>query len=162
MRTVDIHNNEEITAIIKSCKTCFVGMADENGQPYVLPMNFGYGNGEIILHSAPSGRMIDILHQNPKVCVTFLQGEELCWMHEHMACSYRVKSKSILVEGTVRFVTDYEEKEQYLHRMMKQYSDRTFKFNSPAVKNVAIMVVKADNLSAKEFGAPPKTPWVKK
>ncbi|TKG90092.1 pyridoxamine 5'-phosphate oxidase family protein [Puteibacter caeruleilacunae] len=162
MRTVIIENQQEIEDVIKSCKTCYIGMSDSSGQPYVLPMNFGYADDEFILHSAPTGRMIDILKENPKVCITLCDGDELCWMHEKVACSYRVKSKTIVAEGEVRFIEDFDEKEQYLHKMMKQYTDRTFKFGAPAVRNVCIFVVKPANLSAKEFGATPNTPWVKK
>lgn len=161
MRTVKIENKEEIAEIIKSCRTCFLGMADENGAPYVLPMNFGFNGTEIILHSAPEGRMVETLKSNPKVCVTFCQGDELAYMHEQVACSYRVKSKTVVAEGTVRFVTDFDEKEQYLHQMMKQYSNREFKFGAPAVKNVCIAVMPIDTVGAREFGAPPTADWTR-
>ena len=39
MRTLFIENRDEINRIIQSCKTCYLAMS-ENGQPYVLPMNF--------------------------------------------------------------------------------------------------------------------------
>lgn len=158
MRTLIIENRTEIEEIIQSCKTCYVAMS-ENDVPYVLPMNFALAGDVVILHSDQSGRMWEMLHQNPKVCINWTLGEELAWQDVRVGCSYRVKSKSVLVEGTVEFVDDYDEKERCLHLLMAQYSDRTFKFNTPAVKNVGILKVHIEKISAKEFGAKAVTPW---
>lgn len=160
MRTLTIEDNIEIEKIIKSCKTCYVAMS-ENDVPYVLPMNFALDGDAVILHSDQSGRMWETLHKNPKVCINWTLGEELAWQDVRVGCSYRVKSKSALVEGTVEFIDDYDEKERCLHLLMAQYSDREFKFNAPAVKNVGIMKVQIEKISAKEFGAKAVTPWNK-
>lgn len=157
MRTLQIEKRAEIEEIIKSCKTCYVAMA-LNNEPYVLPLNFALDGNVVILHSDQSGRMWETLHKNPKVCINWMLGEELAWQDVRVGCSYRVKSKSALVEGTVEFVDDYDEKERCLHLLMARYSDRKFKFNAPAVKNVGIMKVQIEKISAKEFGAKAFTP----
>ena len=158
MRTLIIEDRSEIEKIIQSCKTCYVAMSD-NDAPYVLPMNFALEGDVVILHSDQSGRMWETLHKNPKVCINWTLGEELAWQDVRVGCSYRVKSMSVLVEGAVEFVDDYTEKERCLHLLMAQYSDRKFKFNAPAVKNVGIMKVHIEKISAKEFGAKAVTPW---
>jgi hypothetical protein len=157
MRTLQIENRAETEEIIKSCKTCFVAMS-LNDEPYVLPMNFALDGDVVILHSEQSGRMWETLHKNPKVCINWTLGEELAWQDVRVGCSYRVKSKSVVVEGTVEFIDEYDEKERCLHLLMAQYSDRKFKFNAPAVKNVGIMKVRIEKISAKEFGAKAVTP----
>ena len=158
MRTLLIENRDEINAIIKACKTCYLAMA-ENNEPYVLPMNFALENDTVILHSAQSGRMWETLKKNPKVCINWTLGEELKWQDERVGCSYRVKSKSVLVEGEVEFIDDYNEKYRLLEVLMTQYSNREFKFNEPAVKNVGIIKVNIIKITAKEFGAKAVTPW---
>jgi hypothetical protein len=158
MRTLFIENKSEIEQIIKACKTCYLAMS-ENNMPYVLPMNFALDGNCIILHSAPSGRMWKTLKKNPKVAINWTLGEDLAWQDVRVGCSYRVKSKSVLVEGKVEFVEDYNEKYRLLKMLMTQYSDREFKFNEPAVKNVGIVKVHIENISAKEFGAKAVTPW---
>lgn len=160
MRTYSIENQTEIEAIIKACKTCYVAMADEN-IPYVLPMNFALDGNTIILHSAQHGRMWETLKKNPNVCINWTLGEELAWQDEHMGCSYRVKSKTVLVEGKVEIIDEYQEKERMLHLLMAQYSEREFKFNAPAVNNVGMIKVHIHHVSAKEFGAKAVTPWNK-
>lgn len=159
MRTVFIDDIKEIEAIIKACQTCFLGLSDENNTPYVIPMNFGYHDGTIYLHSGQEGRKWDIMKSNPKACVTFMLGEELAYQDEHIACSWRVKSKTVMAEGLIEFIEDFDQKERILHILMAQYSSKEFKFNAPAVKNVGIYKLNIQKLTAKEFGAKAITPW---
>ncbi|QGY43787.1 pyridoxamine 5'-phosphate oxidase family protein [Maribellus comscasis] len=158
MRTYLIEDRGKINEIIKACKTCYLAMAEENA-PYVLPMNFALNGDWVILHSAQTGRMWETLKKNPKVCINWTLGEELAWQDVQVGCSYRVKSESVLVEGEAAFVDDFDEKYELLKMLMAQYSDREFKFNAPAVKNVGLIKVKIEKLSAKEFGAKAITPW---
>ena len=158
MRTLFIENREEINSIIRACKTCFFAMS-ENGKPYVIPMNFALEDDCVILHSAPSGRMWETIKANPKVCINWTLGEDLAWQDVKVGCSYRVKSKSVLVEGEVEFIDDFDEKYRCMKLMMAQYSDREFEFGAPAVKNVGVFKVRIDKITAKEFGTKPETPW---
>ena len=158
MRTLFINNREEINTIIRSCKTCYLGMSD-NDVPYVLPMNFALDGDYIILHSAQSGRMWETINKNPKVCINWTLGEDLAWQDERVGCSYRVKSKSVIVEGEAEIIDDYDEKYRLLEIFMTQYSDRDFKFGKPSVENVGILKVKIGKISAKEFGAKAVTVW---
>ncbi len=131
----------------------------DDGMPYILPMNFGYDGTTVILHSAQHGRMWETIQKNPKICINWTLGEELAWQDVQVGCSYRVKSKSVLVEGTVEFVEDFDEKVTCLKETMCQYSDREFKFSKPSVVNVGIMKVHIDKIVGKEFGAKAVTPW---
>ncbi|MBN1819775.1 MAG: pyridoxamine 5'-phosphate oxidase family protein [Prolixibacteraceae bacterium] len=158
MRTLFINDRNEINEIIKSCKTCYLAMS-VYGQPYVLPMNFALDGDYIILHSAQSGRMWKTLKKNPKVCINWTLGEELAYQDVQVGCSYRVKSKSVNVEGEVEIVENFKEKERCLTIFMAQYSNEKFKFNVPAVNNVGVIKVKIDKVSAKEFGTKAVTPW---
>lgn len=159
MRTVFIEDQKDIDAIIKACKTCFLGLSDQENTPYVIPMNFGYHDGIIYLHSGQEGRKWDLMKSNPKACVTFMLGEELAYQDEHVACSWRVKSRTVIAEGTIEFIEDFDEKEKILHILMKQYSPKEFKFNAPAVRNVGVFKLNAHTIKAKEFGAKAITPW---
>lgn len=158
MRTLFIEDRNEINEVIKACKTCYVAMSDGD-TPYVLPMNFGLDGDTIILHSAQSGRMWETIRKNPKVCINWTLGEELAWQDVRVGCSYRVKSKSVLVEGEIEVIDDYDEKYRMLQETMSQYSDREFKFSKPAVENVGIMKVHIKKITGKVFGAKAATPW---
>jgi len=158
MRTLFIENRNEIFKIIKACKTCFLAMS-ENNQPYVLPMNFALDEDYVILHSAPEGRMWETIKANNKVCINWTLGEDLAWQDEKVGCSYRVKSRSALVEGEIEFVDDFDEKYRCMKLLMAQYSNREFKFGKPAITNVGVFKVRIDKITGKEFGAKAMTPW---
>ena len=158
MRTYSIEKREEIEKIIKSCKTCYLAMSD-NDVPYIVPMNFALDGNSVILHSAQEGRKWETMKKNPKVCINWTLGEELAWQDVRVGCSYRVKSKTVLVEGLVEVIEDYSEKYNCILKLMAHYSDREFKFNEPAIKNVGVFRVRIEKISAKEFGAKTITPW---
>lgn len=153
MKTLVHTDKEQIEAIIRSCKICFVGMAETDGTPYVIPMNFGYQNGVIYLHSAQEGRSISILERNPKVCITFSTDHDLVFQHPDVACSYSTRSKSVMAWGEVKFEEDFDKKTEALNIIMKQYSDKEFRYSDPAVKNVKIWIIDPDKVTCKEFGA---------
>ena len=154
MRTYPVEEKERIEQIIRSCMICYVGMADKEGNPYVLPMNFGYEEGVIWLHSAQEGHSISILEENPKVCITFCTDPKLVWQDEEVACSYRMLAASIVCRGKVEFVEEDEVKVRALDSTMRQYSGHTFSYSAPAVRNVKIWKVEVEDLSAREFGVP--------
>ncbi|MEL7585150.1 MAG: pyridoxamine 5'-phosphate oxidase family protein [Prolixibacteraceae bacterium] len=157
MRTLFIEDRKEIETIIRSCSTCYLAMSDE-GKPYVLPMNFALDGNTVVLHSAMEGRLWETLKKNPAVCINWTLGDELAWQNIRVGCSYRVKSKSVIVEGNIRFVDDYDEKHRLLHVLMSQYSDLEFRFNPPAIRNVAVYQVPISKITAKEFGVTPGRP----
>lgn len=154
MRTVSVEELQHIESLIRSCPLCYVGMADEQGVPYVLPMNFGYEEEVIYLHSAQEGRSISILEKNPQVCITFCTEPRLVWQDKEVACSYRMRAESVICHGKVSFEEEYDEKVKALDIIMQQYSDRAFSYSAPAVKNVKIWKVPIDKVTAKEFGVP--------
>lgn len=154
MKTILIKEQEEISQIIKSCNICFLGVADTDGTPYVLPMNFGFKDNVIYLHSAPEGHVIDIVNRNKKVCVSFCNGTEIVAQHPQVACSYRMKSRSVVAWGNVEFIDDLKEKEDILHILMAQYSDMTFTYSKPAIQNVKIWKIAINKVSCKAFAEP--------
>ena len=127
-------------------------MTDEAGMPYVLPMNFGYNDGIIYLHSAQQGRSISMLEHNPHICVTFCSEPELIRQHPDVACSYRMRAGSVVCEGKVEFEDNFDEKVKALNFIMAQYINKSFTYSVPAVNNVRIWKMKINKMGAKEFG----------
>ena len=160
MRTISLEDLKRVEEIIKSCKICYVGMADQGGVPYVLPMNFGYKEGVIYLHSAQEGSSISILENNPNICITFCSDTQLVWQNEEVACSYRMRCESVICHGKVLFEDDFDEKVKALNIIMSQYSTREFNYSDPSVVNVKIWKVAIDKYSAKEFGVPGSKPSI--
>ncbi|HJO06699.1 MAG TPA: pyridoxamine 5'-phosphate oxidase family protein, partial [Chloroflexota bacterium] len=49
-----------IEKILRRADVCRVGMIAD-GEPYVVPLNFGYRDGKVYFHSFSSGRKIDAI-----------------------------------------------------------------------------------------------------
>lgn len=154
MKTILLEEKEKIESVISRCDICFVGMADTDNQPYVIPMNFGYKDEIIYLHSAPTGKSIDIINHNNRVCITFSIDHELVFQHPKVACSYRMRAKSVVCKGKVEFIETLSEKYDALNIIMQHYSGRIFEYGEPAVRNVKIWKIEIEEISAKEYGVP--------
>jgi len=155
MKTIAITELTEIEAIIRKCPYCTVGITDLEGNPYVVPMNFAYRDGIIYLHSGPEGSKVTIAEKHPRVCITFCEGHELVYMHRQVACSYSMKSRSVICHGNVRFIEDMDEKREALDIIMRQYTSDEFKYSEPAVRNVKVWEVKIGKMTCRSFGLRP-------
>lgn len=155
MKTIAITDPVEIEDIIRKCPYCMVGITDLQGNPYVIPMNFAYRDGVIYLHSGPDGGKLEMVKQHPQVCITFCEGHELVYMHRQVACSYSMKSRSVICRGNVRFIEEMDEKRNILDLVMRHYIDYEFKYSEPAVRNVKIWEVKVEKMTCKSFGLRP-------
>ena len=115
----------------------------------------GVISGVIYLHSGPEGSKVEMVTKHPQVCITFCEGHELVYMHRQVACSYSMKSRSVICRGKVHFVEDMEEKRRVLDMLMKQYTENECKYSEPAVRNVKIWEVKVEKISCRSFGLRP-------
>ena len=152
MKSKAITSKEEIEKIIGKCQFCNVAMVANDNSPYVIPMNFGYSEGLIYLHSSKTGKKIDILKANNKVCVSFSTDHELRWQSEEMACSYSMKYRSALAFGKVEFIEEADEKIKALNCIMRHYTGKEFKYNEPAVREVAVYKVIIEKLEGRIYG----------
>jgi len=152
MKKRELTFKPELESIIRKCEFCNMSMVDEQGSPYVIPMNFGYHDDHIYFHSAPAGKKIDILKNNPEVCLSFSADHQLRWVNEDVACSWGMKYRSVLAYGKVEFIDDFDQKEEALKVIMKNYSDIDFTFNAPAVKDVMVYRVKIEKLEGRVLG----------
>ncbi len=152
MKNRPITLKEELERIIRQCEVCSLAMVDPDGRPYVIPMNFGYDNNVIYLHSSRTGKKIDILQQNNRVCISFSTDHELRWQSEEVACSYSMKYRSVLAHGHVEFVEEMDEKAEALNMIMKQYTDREFSYNDPALRDVMVFRVVIEKMEGRAYG----------
>lgn len=153
MRKVAFNDPKRVHDVIKNCQVCYIGMVDPEGKPYVLPFNFGHESGTIYLHSAGVGKKIDILRQNPEVCIAFSTDHQLKFTNEEVACSYSMRFRSVLAFGKVVFIEDPEEKQRILNIIMRQYTGRDdYEYNMPAVMDVCVYKVDVEEFTGKESG----------
>ena len=152
MKHRTLTDSKEIEEIIKKCQVCHVAMVDEEGKPYVIPMNFGFEEGVIYLHSSRIGKKIDILKNNPEVCIEFSTDYLLRYQNENVACSWSMKYRSVLAYGKVTFIEDDLQKANHLDLIMKNYTPKEFKYNPPSLREVCCWKVVVEKFEGRIFG----------
>ena len=141
-----ITDNNEIEDIISKTRVIFVGMS-VNDEPYVLPFNFGYKDRTFYIHGAPEGKKIEYLKANGKVCISLEINSDLFVRHETMACSYSMTYTSIVAYGKAEFIEDFDEKVEALNLVMRQYTNKDFKYSKPSVDGVAVIKILCDDIT---------------
>ena len=59
----EITDSREIEAVIEKATVCRLGLVDR-GEPYIVPVNFGYERNAIYFHSALEGRKVELIKRN--------------------------------------------------------------------------------------------------
>lgn len=151
-----VTDTAEIHAILEEVKVARLGMFDGK-QVYVVPLNHGYELGEedkiiFYFHCAKVGRKVEILKENPNVCL------ELDGRHELVTadtpCDYGYYYASLIGNGAVEFVEDAEEKAHALDVVMKhQTGKEEWEFDPKWVNAVCILKVELSDYCVKQHKA---------
>jgi nitroimidazol reductase NimA-like FMN-containing flavoprotein (pyridoxamine 5'-phosphate oxidase superfamily) len=132
--------------VLRDAGVCRMGLCD-GGKPYVVPMNYGFREGSVFLHSAPEGRKIEILRKNPIVCLEFETDVEL--IPAETPCSFSMKYRSVIATGRAVFLENAEEKAQGLNVIMGQYTGKEYDFPPEALKRIVVIRVDLEECSGK-------------
>jgi nitroimidazol reductase NimA-like FMN-containing flavoprotein (pyridoxamine 5'-phosphate oxidase superfamily) len=142
----EIKDRKEIDDIIRRCQVCHLAMCDD-GQPYVVPLNFGYDGRFLYFHTAPEGRKIDIIKRNNRV------GFEVDILNDivtaEQACKWGAKYESVMGSGTAEIVDDLEAKKEALEWIMRQYGNGAWDFKEEILKKTLVLRVRILEISGK-------------
>jgi uncharacterized protein len=136
----------DIEKIIRSSQVCRLAMVDD-GEPYIVPLNFGYSDMTLYFHSAPEGRKIRLLRQVAKVCFEIDGEHEL--IQAESPCNWGMRYASVIGYGVPRFIEELEEKRAALSIIMAQFSDGAFTFAEPAIAATAVFALDITTMSGK-------------
>ncbi len=148
MRRTDkeITSRAEIEDILKRGRVCHLGLCDK-GIPYVVPVNYGYADGSLYVHSAREGKKIEILRSNNTVSFNVCIDERL--IQSATACTWTMKYCSVTGSGKAYLVESREEKNEALRLIVSHYSAGEYQLDSAMVDRVLIIKVRVDKLSGK-------------
>ena len=152
MKRVDrqVTDEKEIDEIIGRCSVCRMGLVDK-GEPYVVPMNFGYRNKTVYVHGALNGRKMNILEGSPRICVEFDIAHDMV-SHGDTACKWSQKYESVIAWGKAEIMTSPEEKREALNIIMGQYSEKKeWDYPDVIIERTHVVKVSLDKITAKRF-----------
>lgn len=111
----------EIESILRNAPICHLGLCDD-GQPYVIPLCFGFQGKILYFHCAREGRKLDILRRNNRACAAFVRGHHLRTGED--PCAFGMGYESALAFGEIETVDDPAERGRALDRIMAHYDPR--------------------------------------
>ncbi len=152
MRRTDkqITDPKMIHEILSTNTICRVALSD-GIFPYVIPMNYGYKDNSIFLHTAVEGRKLQIIRSNNNVCVEISDSIEL--VTSENACGYGTKFRSVIATGTVSEVKDPSEKIAALNLIMAQHTGKDdWDIPEKAVSKVTILRIDIKEITGKASG----------
>lgn len=124
MRRTDkeIVSRAEIDDIIRGSLVCHVAMISD-GEPYVVPLSFGYDGESLYLHTAREGRKIACFEKAPRVAFCFERGIEIR-EHPDIACRWTTAYESVAGRGILRELTAEPDLRHAFDIIMRHYSGR--------------------------------------
>jgi nitroimidazol reductase NimA-like FMN-containing flavoprotein (pyridoxamine 5'-phosphate oxidase superfamily) len=148
MRRADreITDQSELEALLKQGTVVNLGLWDGE-QVYVVPLNYGYRDRAIYLHSALEGRKIDILRRNPQVCFSITLNQEI--VESETPCNWGTSFCSLIGHGQALFLETAEEKTVGLDAFMAQFTDRPQEYEEKMLEVTAVIRIDITELTGK-------------
>ena len=118
-----VENQEIIHNILDKAEYGTLATCRDN-KPYSLPLNFVRIDDCLYFHGSKKGRKIDILKENLFASFSVVEPYSIISSYfsskENLACPATHFFKSVIIDGKVEFVKNYEEKVQALAALMQK------------------------------------------
>jgi len=144
----------EAEEALRSAVVCTLSMA-VGDEPYAVPVSYGYADGRLFFHGSTSGRKLDTLRANPRVCFTVILSSNL--KPADMPCKWSISYRSLVGFGSVCEVAESEEKRIALDVLMRQHSRflgqdelATYEYSPSSLEHTTVLCLKIDEVSLKE------------
>ena len=149
-REREITDPDRILDILNRAKVVHIAMVD-NGEPYMVPMNYGFTMEEdkltLYLHGSKKGRKLDVLRANPKVF--FSMECDVQPFPGDIACRYGTSYSCVMGGGTAHILEEPAEKQAALSQFMKTQTGLDFDFDEKMASIVSVIRIDAEYYTAK-------------
>jgi uncharacterized protein len=150
------YDRDTIYHILDEALICHVGFV-QNGQPFVIPINFARVDDSIVLHGAKASRLLKHVEAGNPVCIeaTIVDGLVLARSVFHHSLNYR----SVVLFGTGQLIEREEEKLAALravseHLIPGRWQEARLP-NRKELNATRVVSIKIDEASAKVRVGPP-------
>jgi uncharacterized protein len=153
MRKADkeITDRDELYRILDQALVVHLGMVDD-GQPYVVPLNFARAGDDLLVHCAVEGRKLNCLRHDPRICVEVAHPIEVAG--GGTACGWSCRYESVIGFGTGSVVTDDQDRRQALQAIMAKYSGRAdWQFPAETMARTVVVRLRIDTFTGKHAPA---------
>jgi hypothetical protein len=146
----EITDRRIIDELLKTARVCRIALVDA-GEPYIVPVNYGYRDNALYIHSAAAGRKMDILRRNNRVCFE-IESPAATIQHPE-ACHWGTRARSLIGYGRVEIITDREEKRRGLDIIMAHHGKTDANlYDEKQLTAVVILKLTIESLVGKQLG----------
>jgi len=145
-----INETEVIEQILNESYICRIEFSID-GEAHIVPVNFGYKNNKLYIHSAPEGQKIDFIKKNNRICFEMELDHEI--VKDKVACNWTTKYRSVIGHGIVSVIHEKSQKIEGLDIIMSKYGGPDKNTYTDAIlKKMILLVIEIDTLTAKQSG----------
>ena len=153
----EVTDEAAMQKILTECDCCRLGLVDEEGLAYILPLNFGWEeqDGRLVLwfHGASEGKKISLLQKSPVASFEMDTGHRL--VPGSKAEEYTFAYRSVMGRGRVEIPADAAAKLHGLNCIMAHYTRRADWAVDPAMlRATTVFCLRVDAWTAKEHKVP--------
>lgn len=146
----EVTDERIIQELLSTAEICRLAMVD-NGEPYIVPVNYGFRDNALYVHSAAAGRKIDILKRNPRVCFEVESPSVVVRRGE--PCRWGTKARSVVGFGLAEILTDDEEKKRGLDIILAHYGNAGPNvYDEKQVQAIVILRIVIQSVACKQLG----------
>jgi nitroimidazol reductase NimA-like FMN-containing flavoprotein (pyridoxamine 5'-phosphate oxidase superfamily) len=147
-----VTDREWIESVLREGHVLGIALAAPDGEPYALPMGYGYEDGAIYVHGAAKGYKSDLVSQNPRVSFNVTVGAEV--VRDERGSEFTQRYRSVTGFGTIREITDLAEKNHALAILMRQYDGPHEDISEDYSKAVWVAKIDIREMTGKASGYP--------
>lgn len=119
--------------------------------PHIVPVNFGYSENKLYIHSATEGSKIEMISKNNLVCFEMELYDEI--IKAKKSCGWTTKYRSIIGWGKLEIVNDKESKIEGLDRIMTKYGrTEPNDYSDALLDKTMLLVLTIDRYTGKQSG----------
>jgi nitroimidazol reductase NimA-like FMN-containing flavoprotein (pyridoxamine 5'-phosphate oxidase superfamily) len=142
-----IEDPKIINKILSESIICRVGLFDEE-YPYVIPLNYGYKNNALYIHCATGGKKIDLIRKNNKACFEIEDSYKI--LEDEVSCKWTTKYRSVIGNGKIEIISDFEEKKKGLDVIMTQHGKKENTYHKKLVDRILILKLNIKDVTGKQ------------
>lgn len=118
METKDLTSLAQAEVLLTSAPFIRLALAVK-GEPYLVPVSFGYEAGAIYFHSGNKGKKLAMLRSNPRVC--FEIDQDVAVIPSTSACNFNMQYTSLIGYGKAQILSTDAEKRAGLDVIVRHY-----------------------------------------
>ena len=144
-----ITDRAEMEAILRECAVGSLATVCPDGAPYVVTVNYVYHEGRIYFHCALTGKKLDNIASDERVCFEAHVMERI--VRASQAVHFGTRYRSVIVHGKARQLDDPAAKREILILLTARYAEGQ-SFKPPTeqqVETTAVVEIEIDSMTGK-------------